>query len=78
MSPIESQGELIFPIGANGVLDLTEALREQILLALPMQPLCRADCQGLCVQCGKNLNEGTCDCVQDTIDPRLVKLKELL
>jgi uncharacterized protein len=78
LPPIEPQGELIFPIGANGILDLTKALREQILLALPMQPLCRADCKGLCVECGKNLNEGTCDCVQDTIDPRLVKLKELL
>jgi uncharacterized protein len=78
LPPIKSQGEPTFPIGVNGILDLTEALREQILLALPMQPLCKPDCRGLCVECGKNLNEGPCDCVEETIDPRLAGLKELL
>lgn len=72
------QGETIFPIGVKGILDLAEALREHILLDLPMRPLCRPDCRGLCVGCGKNLNEGPCDCVQETIDPRLARLKELL
>jgi uncharacterized protein len=76
--PIKPHEGLTFPIGVNGILDLREALREQILLDLPMRPLCRPDCRGLCIECGKNLNEGPCDCVQDSVDPRLVRLKELL
>ncbi|MFQ5812787.1 MAG: DUF177 domain-containing protein [Anaerolineae bacterium] len=78
LPPIKPKEGSVFPIGVKGILDLTEALREQILLALPMRPLCRPDCRGLCVECGKNLNEGPCDCVQEIIDPRLVALKELL
>jgi uncharacterized protein len=42
--------------------DLAEVIREQIVLAQPMQRLCRPDCKGLCQNCGKNLNEGPCDC----------------
>ncbi len=76
--PINPQGGPTFPIGVKGILDLTEALREHILLDLPMRPLCRPDCRGLCVECGKDLNEGPCDCVEETIDPRMVELKELL
>ena len=78
LPPIKPQEETIFPIGVKGILDLTEALREQILLELPMRPLCKPDCRGLCVECGKNLNEGPCGCVKETIDPRLVRLKDLL
>ncbi|MBL7183791.1 MAG: DUF177 domain-containing protein [Anaerolineae bacterium] len=76
--PIRPQGETIFPIGGKGILDLTAALREHVLLDLPMRPLCKPDCHGLCVECGKNLNEGPCDCVKETIDPRLAGLKDLL
>jgi len=76
--PIRPQGEMIFPIGVKGILDLTAALREHVLLDLPMRPLCKPDCRGLCVECGKNLNEETCDCVKETIDSRLVGLKDLL
>ena len=43
-------------------VDLTEGLREAILLSLPHFPLCDEGCKGLCVQCGKNLNEGPCGC----------------
>lgn len=78
LPPIKRHEGLIFPIGVNGILDLRGALREQILLNLPMRPLCRSDCRGLCIECGKNLNEGPCDCVQETTDPRLERLKELL
>lgn len=59
-------------------LPLDELVRTDLLLSLPMKSLCREDCQGLCPQCGCNLNEGTCDCRQDTIDPRLAALKDLL
>lgn len=78
LPPIKPQGEPIFPIGGKGTIDLTQALREQILLEIPMRPLCKPDCLGLCPECGKNLNEGPCDCVRETIDPRLAKLEELL
>jgi len=43
-------------------VDLTEDLREAILLAFPSYPICRETCRGLCAQCGVNLNEETCDC----------------
>jgi len=43
-------------------VDIEEVAREQVLLALPMQPLCRPDCRGLCPRCGANLNAGACAC----------------
>ena len=43
-------------------LDLAPMLREHVILSAPMQPLCSNDCLGLCAQCGKNLNEGPCQC----------------
>ena len=58
-------------------IDLNELLREQIYLALPMKPLCRDDCQGLCPQCGTNWNAGTCACTTEWEDPRLAVLKGL-
>jgi uncharacterized protein len=58
-------------------IDLNELLREQFYLALPMKPLCRDDCAGLCSQCGKNLNTGTCQCTVKWEDPRLSPLREL-
>lgn len=58
-------------------IDLNELLREQFYLALPMKPLCREDCRGLCPQCGTNLNTGTCDCAPVWEDPRLTPLKQL-
>jgi uncharacterized protein len=58
-------------------IDLDELLREQFYLALPMKPLCQDACKGLCVQCGTNLNTGTCDCETPWEDPRLATLKNL-
>ncbi|NIV30868.1 MAG: DUF177 domain-containing protein, partial [Anaerolineae bacterium] len=53
-------------------------LREQAWLAIPMKPLCRADCKGLCPQCGATLNLESCACETERIDPRLELLKDLL
>ena len=58
-------------------IDLNELLREQFYLALPMKPLCRDECRGLCPQCGINLNTGGCDCSPAWEDPRLAPLKTL-
>lgn len=54
-----------FTIDENREIDLTEAVRQYSLLALPMKPLCREDCAGLCPRCGKNLNLGPCGCAQE-------------
>jgi uncharacterized protein len=58
-------------------IDLDPIVREQVLLALPMQAVCREDCQGLCGMCGQNLNEGTCECASERVDPRLASLKNI-
>jgi len=58
-------------------LDLTQVAREQILLNLPEQVLCREDCKGICPTCGSDLNEGDCTCSDDNIDPRWAALKDL-
>lgn len=65
-------------IDARHNLDLTEVVRQNILLAIPPYPVCRSQCAGLCPQCGRNLNEGPCDCTREHIDPRLQVLKEFL
>jgi len=58
-------------------IDLAELMREQFYLALPMKPLCRDECRGLCPQCGTNLNTGACDCSPVWDDPRLAALKAI-
>lgn len=72
-----TENELIFPISHTHELDLREALRQNLLLALPMQPICKETCAGLCPQCGKNLNQGACNC-QPEVDERLSVLRDLL
>ena len=62
---------------ADDQIDLSQLMREQFYLALPMKPLCREDCKGLCAQCGTNLNTGTCDCAPVWEDPRLAALRNL-
>lgn len=58
-------------------IDVDDLVREQIELALPMSRLCRADCRGLCPECGARLNDGDCACQGEEIDPRWAALKEL-
>lgn len=59
-------------------LDLGELMREQFQLALPMKPLCKESCKGLCPECGTNLNLTTCACAPKWEDPRLAALKGLM
>ena len=61
----------------NETIDLGQLMREQLYLALPMKPLCRDDCRGLCPTCGTNWNKGTCACADQWEDPRLAPLKGL-
>jgi uncharacterized protein len=58
------------------VLDLSEMIREELVLATPEWVLCRDACKGLCAGCGNDLNAGTCDCAQET-DPRWAALEAL-
>src|SRR5712691_8136654 len=52
----------VFPIDDHHLVDLTEPMRQQLLLAIPMATVCKEDCAGLCSQCGKDLNLGPCEC----------------
>ena len=67
-----------FAIIEDGFLDLDEQLIEMLEMEFPMRFLCREDCKGLCQKCGKNLNEGDCDCDHHEVDPRLEPLRKLL
>ncbi len=58
-------------------LDMGALCWEELMLALPMRPLCQDNCQGLCPTCGINLNESVCACTQDQGDPRLAVLRNL-
>jgi uncharacterized protein len=66
-----------FPIDEHHLVDLTEAIRQQVLLEIPMVTLCDANCAGLCAQCGKDLNLGPCAC-EPEVDARFSVLKALL
>jgi uncharacterized protein len=62
----------------DGFLDMDEQLKEQLELEFPSRFLCKDDCLGLCQKCGKNLNEGKCDCPDHEMDPRLAPLAKIL
>lgn len=67
-----------FVVVPDDQLDLDRLLTEDILLDVPSKFLCSPECKGLCPTCGKNLNQGSCSCGKDRVDPRLAVLKELL
>ncbi len=58
-------------------IDLAQVIREQFYLALPMKPLCRIDCLGLCPVCGINRNTATCSCQNEWVDPRMEALRRI-
>lgn len=66
-----------FSIDERNMLDLLEAVRQYASLAVPMKPLCKPNCAGLCPTCGHNLNRGECPCPPQDIDPRWDKLRQL-
>lgn len=71
-----TESGLLFP--DDGHIDLLPLLREYMLLELPISPLCRPECEGLCPICGENLNLTTCNHEEEPADPRLEVLKKLL
>lgn len=56
-------------------IDLTEAVQEQVLLAMPTHPLCSEECRGLCPQCGLDLNTGSCSCAAEEFGNKFAVLK---
>lgn len=67
-----------YAIIENGFLDMDKHLLEELEVEFPIRFLCSDDCRGLCSRCGKNLNEGECDCTAGEIDPRLEPLRKIL
>ena len=72
---LQNDEEIIFVEG--NILDITEIVENVIISTLPIKRLCTDNCRGLCYQCGKNLNEGSCNCNTNDVDLRLAKLQEL-
>ncbi|MBI2842464.1 MAG: DUF177 domain-containing protein [Armatimonadetes bacterium] len=66
------------PLFENNVFDLSEFIRQAILVEVPIQPLCNETCKGLCPTCGRNLNEGPCDCPVVVEASPFDKLRQLL
>jgi len=75
VEPADAPGA--FRIDEHHILDLNDAVRQYATMTMPMQPLCRADCRGLCPRCGQDWNEGPCAC-QPEPDERWAALGQLL
>ena len=76
MADEENEDEWVFPLEGDSA-DLEDIVRTVFVLNFGSKLLCREDCQGLCCRCGKNLNDGPCNC-QKELDPRFAALKQLL
>ncbi|MBN2556809.1 MAG: DUF177 domain-containing protein [Anaerolineales bacterium] len=76
--PAAASDDPLLHIPETGILDLQPILREHFLVSVPMQPLCRPNCKGLCPVCGANTNDVECHHTENDIDPRLAVLQSLL
>jgi uncharacterized protein len=74
--PLKANLELHVPFTGADV-DVVEEIRQSFLLGLPVKPLCRQDCRGLCTRCGKNLNAGPCGCSETHEESPFAALKDL-
>ena len=72
----ENEDEWVFPLEGDSA-DLDDIVRTVFVLNLDSKLLCKEDCKGLCPKCGKNLNDGPCNCRKE-LDPRFAALKQLL
>jgi len=91
-SQFDENGEQIYQVGKGEYedddievlpdntkeIELNNLINEVFLINRPIQKICQEDCKGLCPDCGKNLNQTTCNCKNERIDPRLEKLKSLI
>ncbi len=67
-SPLQTEAVLSYQVAPTDVVDMTEDIRQELMLAYPMIPICRPDCKGLCPACGQNWNDGPCRCGSKTSD----------
>jgi uncharacterized protein len=74
---VDAEEELDLYMHDGVTLDLRPPVHDNVLLAFPVQPLCRPDCAGLCQVCGGNRNEVPCTCQESGGDPRFALLKQL-
>lgn len=65
------------PNDAGLGLEIYQILWEEFLLSLPVKPLCSETCKGLCPYCGTNLNNSSCSCAEEQIDPRMAALRNV-
>jgi uncharacterized protein len=72
------EDETAFTIDDHHQIDLREAIRQNLVLALPIQPLCREDCKGLCPECGRDLNVEPHTHATEARDERFAALRQLL
>jgi uncharacterized protein len=73
-----AEDEDSYPLPARArELDLSRAVREHVMLAVPQYAICEEACRGLCPRCGTNLNEATCACETEEEDPRWAALRRL-
>ncbi|HEX8694146.1 MAG TPA: DUF177 domain-containing protein [Longimicrobium sp.] len=78
MGEDDDTGGEVYPLPARGdEVDLTDAVREQVLLEMPEFALCGEECRGLCPSCGANLNEGACECVPEAAPSPWEALKKV-
>ena len=76
LSNEENEDEWVFPLEGDSA-DLDDIIRTVFVLNMDSKLLCKPDCKGLCCRCGKNLNDGVCNC-QKEHDPRFAALRQLL
>ena len=70
-------GEMDIGFYTDDEIDIPDIVKEQVLLSLPMKPLCIPECMGICAGCGRDLNEEPCECGTGETDPRLAPLKRI-
>ncbi len=79
MTTLELQG--ITELEESGItghtLDVNQLFRAEVLLNWPMKTLCSEDCAGICEKCGTNLNNGSCDCDNTELDPRMAVIQDI-
>ena len=76
LSNEENEDEWVFPLEGDSA-DLDDIIRTVFVLNMDSKLLCKEDCKGMCCRCGKNLNDGPCNC-QKELDPRFAALRQLL
>ena len=78
VTPDTGDDEFYIVSAANPVWDMSDVVRQMILLAIPEHPVCKPDCRGLCSGCGRNLNREECICGEKKSDGAFAKLGDLI